>query len=137
MAFERAILDVPGAIAGASFATGNGYGSTGQFLFCKLSAANTYIPCTATTDNPVGVSQNNPANADGLQLRIAGISKIVAGGTIAAGDEIGTTAQGKAIKKNPTATGAEYGHYVRGIALDAAASGELVSVYLDPYYRIH
>lgn len=145
MAWERAVLDLPAGIAGSSFASGNGYQSTGQFLFVRLhtenpdvaGTANTFVPCTSVSDDPVGVSQNNPASGGSLQVRVEGVTKIVAGGTIRVGDSVGTDANGKAVTKAESSTGANYGNFVRGVALEGGAAGELVTVLLSKYYRIH
>lgn len=139
MAWERPVLNIPAAIAGASFATGNGYNSTGQFLFVKLSADDTYIPCTSTRDLPVGISQNNPASGDGLEVMVYGVSKVFVGsGGLAYGDEVGSDSQGKGVKKSNTATGANFGDAVRGICIEAGAAGALATVLLTgPYYVGH
>lgn len=137
MAWERPIMDIPAAIAGSDFSTGNGFNNTGQFLFVKLSADSTYVPCTSTKDIPIGVAQNNPKANDGLQVRVEGVTKVFVGsGGLNAGDEVGTDAQGKAVKKGVTATGANLGDAVRGICVEGGAAGALATVYLISYYRI-
>jgi hypothetical protein len=138
MAWEYRILDLPGALAGSSFTSGNGYNSTGQFLIVKSSAVNnTFIPCTAHGDRPSGIAQNNPASGSGLQIRKIGVSKVVIGsGGLTAGDEYGTDTQGKAVRKAPTNTGADIGDYVLGEVLEGGAAGELATVTVGEPYRI-
>lgn len=137
MAWESPIQQLPGQLAGSDFRTGNGYQGTGQFLFTKLSADDTHVPCSAVGDLPIGVSQTNPNTGGALAVMSDGVSKIVAGGTIAAGDELGTDAQGKAIVKGATSTGAAYGQFIRAIALEAASAGELVTAKLIGPYKVH
>ena len=137
MAIEQILQRIPGAVAGSSFATGNGYNSTGQYLFVKSSGANlTYIPVSAVTDLPIGVSQNNPASSGALEVAVAGVTKIKIGsGGLTAGQEVGSDNQGKAVASAPSATGANYGQFVRGICLEGGAAGELATILLYGPYR--
>lgn len=137
MAWEYALLDLPGQIAGSTFATGNGYQSTGQFLITKLNGTNdTHVPCSAVGDRPSGIAQNNPASGGALQVRAFGVSKVVCAETLVAGDEFGPSALGKADKKFPTATGADFGNYVLGVVLEGAGLNELATVLIGMPYRI-
>lgn len=137
MAFEAPVQLIPGALAGSSFVTGNGYGSTGQYLIVKSSATNkTYVPCTAVGDRPSGISQDTPASGGALGVMRAGISKVLIGtGGLTAGDEYGTDTQGKAVRKASSGTGANYGNYVLGEVIEGGAAGELATVTVDSPYR--
>ena len=78
--------------------------------------------------NVLGLSLfTNDADADAgssLTIQVKDIGKWIAGGTIAAGDELATDATGKAVK-------ATDGQFIVGIALSAAAAaGTAVSVQL-------
>ena len=53
--------------------------SSAQFTFVKLSADNTVVQCSATTDNPIGVLQNKPGNLGAAEVMTMGRSKLVAG----------------------------------------------------------
>jgi hypothetical protein len=136
MAFEYRILDLPGGLAGedlSSTSSLSGYNSTGQFLLAKLidtHVANTYVHCSATGDVAIGVIQNNPKSGAGVDVRVLGVSKVVAGATLVVGQFIGPDAYGRAVNKNETATGADYGDTVCGIVLEGAAVGELATVFL-------
>lgn len=140
MAWECPVLMLPGLIAGSSFATGNGYNSTGQFLFVKMSANDTVVPCSALTDIPLGVAQTNPASGDAIAVMVMGVSKVYVGAgglTIDSDTFVGTDAQGKAVMKRPTSSGANYGNYVRGIALETANAGELGTILLIGPWTVH
>lgn len=134
MAWEYRILDLPAAVAGADFSGGGttqGYNSTGQFLFVKLSADNTYVPCASKFDVPVAVSQTNPPNGDALQVRAEGVTKIMAGTNgLVAGNLVGTDANGRGVSKVIATTGQNNGEWMRGICLEAGAAGALATVYL-------
>lgn len=138
MAFEQPIQMIPGALAGSTFASGNGFNSTGQFLIVKSNAVNrTYVPCSATGDCPAGIAQDNPASAGALGVMRLGISKVFIGaGGLTAGDEYGTDNQGKAIRKAPTATGANFGDYVLGQVIEGGNAGEIATVTVGAPYRI-
>lgn len=142
MAFECRVLDIPGIIAGEDFSsTGglSGYQSTGQFLFVKLptnGADLTVVHCDSHRDKPIGVSQGNSVAGDALQVRAIGVTKLVAGAAVKRGQSIGTDNSGRGVPKNETSTGADYGDYVCGEALDSVANvGSLFSCLLggSPY----
>lgn len=138
MAFEQPIQHIPGAVAGSTFASGNGFNSTGQFLLVKSNGSNLqFVPCAAAGDCPVGIAQDNPASGKALSVMRLGISKVLIGsGGLTAGDEYGTDNQGKAVRKAPTATGANYGDYVLGTVLEGGSAGELATVTVGSPYRI-
>lgn len=139
MAWERNVFEIPGAVAGSDMSSGNGYSSTGQFLIVTASkdrAANTHVPCTSHKDRPSGIAQNDPKSGEGLAVMALGVSKVLCGATISAGDEYGPDNNGKAVKKNPTSTGADYGDYVLGQVLEGGAAGELATVTVYGPYRI-
>lgn len=68
--------------------------STAQFTFVKLSADNTVVQCSATTDNPVGVLQNKPGSLGAADVMTMGLTKLVGAGSIPAGALVGTDANG-------------------------------------------
>lgn len=138
MAFEAPVQLIPGALAGSTFVTGNGYGSTGQYLIVKSNGTDrTYVPCAADTDQPSGIAQDTPASGGALGVMNLGISKVLAGGTLVAGNRYGPDANGKAVAKQETSSGADYGEWVLGEVIEGAASGELATVTVGTPYRIH
>lgn len=138
MAWEVPILQLPKGIAGSDFSTGNGYKGTGQYLIVKLSADNTYVPCTAVTDHPAGISQTNPKSGGALAVMAFGVSKVMTGsGGLTAGQEYGTDASGLAVAKTTLQTGGALDNYVLGFCLEAGAAGALATVTVSPAYRIY
>ncbi len=139
MAWERPVLDLPGILAGEDFSANGGllgYQGTGQFLFVKITSNMTVKHCVSGKDRMIGVSQGNSPSGDALQVRAIGVTKVVAGAAFNAGEAIGTDTNGRAVKKSETATGANYGDFVAGEALEGVlAAGSLGTVYLggSPY----
>lgn len=90
----------------------------------------------AATDSILGVSQMRVLAADAgtivADIRLEGITKVVAGGAVAIGDRVTSNASGRAI----TTTTA--GNRVLGVALStAAANGDLIDVFITPGGQIH
>lgn len=102
--------------------------SAKQFSFVKFTADNTVDVCSAVTDKPCGVLQNKPTAGQAADVMVIGVSKVLAGGTIAAGDAVGTDATGKAIKETP---GTDTTHFTAGQAEVAAASGDTMAALID------
>lgn len=147
MAWEARLFDIPALVAGedlsgtssltgAKDTAGN---RTGQYLIAKLQAGvdDGVLHCNALTDKPLGIIQNHPKSGDAVSVRSAGVSKVVAGTTLTAGDEFGTDIAGRAVPKAPTATGANYGQFVLGDVIEGAAAGELATVLVRDPYHIH
>lgn len=93
MPFEGAQpLKLVGAIAGAGLT-----GATAQYKFVKFSADNTVVLCAATTDIPCGILQAPvQATGDPVEVVVVGQSLLQAGGSVTAGQPLGTTASGQA-----------------------------------------
>ena len=95
--------------------------SADQFKFVVLDAGKVRRPDTAT-ERPLGVLQNKPAANQAAQVRIEGVSKLVAGGAV--GENAAVKAEyvsaGDAGKGLATTTS---GDKVRGLCV-AAASAE-------------
>lgn len=101
--------------------------SAQQYKFAKISGARTLTVCAAATDRPVGVIQNKPVSGATVDLMVTGVTKMVAGAAVSAGDELTSDAQGRAITA-VTAAGANRSY---GIALEAAtAAGQIIEVLL-------
>lgn len=118
------------AASGPDLATSYDY-----FLFVKVSGtAGTTVTPAAAGDVTLGVAQSRVATADinkqVVNIRLLGISKVVAGGTVAYGDRVKSDASGKAVV-NTTGTLAN----VAGVALTGGASGDLIDVLLTPGAR--
>lgn len=82
----------------------------------------------AATDVLSGVAQSEPSSANkSLVVATEGISKVVAGGTIAIGDLITSDSAGKGVAAAPNAG---TNNWIIGVALQVAATGEKFSVLL-------
>ncbi|HPJ18023.1 MAG TPA: DUF2190 family protein [Actinomycetota bacterium] len=93
-----------------------------QYHFVKVTGAN-QVGLAGATDRVIGVLQNKPQQAGAAAtVGIRGISNVVAGEAIDAGEEVGPNASGAAAV-------AAAGDGI-GIALQDAASGSLVPVLL-------
>ena len=104
--------------------------SAKQYHFVKLASATTVNVCTAITDLPIGILQNNPDTAgDQCVVQIFGISKVVADGTITAGRWMGTSSDSQAAGITP---GSDTTVYVMGQAIQAASAGETFTMFLNP-----
>ncbi len=128
MAYEIPVLDIT-LTAGADL-------SAAQYCFVKANA-NGQAVLAAAGEPVIGVLQNKPANGQVAQVRIYGVTKVVAGGAVAKGALVASDAAGKAktavVTTANTTTGALTGSHVAGIALQsAAASGEIIPVALLP-----
>ena len=104
--------------------------SAKQYHFVELASATTVNVCTATTDRAIGILQNNPDTA-GQQciVQIFGISKVVADGTIAFNNVIGTSADSQADAIVP---GTDTSVVTLGIAIQAASASETFTMFLNP-----
>ena len=98
--------------------------SAKQYYFVKMSGENTVTVCAAVTDKPIGVLQNKPASGEQAIVTVFGVSKVSADATLAAGDVVGTSADGQA---QPVSAGSETTVFNCGQALTAGAAGTLQS----------
>jgi len=123
MAYESPAIDLGTLTAAADL-------SDKQYYFVKLASATTVNVCSAITDLPIGILQNKP-DASGKQavVRIFGISKASADGTLTAGRWIGTSADSQAAGITP---GSDTTVYVMGQAIQAASAGETFTMFLNP-----
>jgi hypothetical protein len=102
--------------------------SSKQYHFVKLASATTVDVCSAVTDVPIGVLQNNPTSGKSASVCFIGVSKVVADATLAAGNVIGTSADGQA---QPLTVGTETTVYTCGQAIEAGAAGETLTAYIN------
>ena len=102
--------------------------SSKQYHFVKLSAATSVTVCASITDKPIGVLQNNPESGGQAIVTTHGLSKLVADGTIAAGNILGTSADGQG---DAIAGGTDTTVYVAGQAIGAASAGETFTAFIN------
>jgi hypothetical protein len=103
--------------------------SAAQYTFVKWSAG-TIVQCTAATDKPVGVLQNDPANTRTATVLVFGVSKVSSGANLAQDDLIGTNSSGQAVALIP---GTDTTKYVAGRVLydTSAATGDLTACFIN------
>jgi len=125
MAYEAAQVKVGQFTASADL-------SAKQYHFVKMSGNDTVTVCAAITDVPVGVLQNAPASGGAAEVALLGVTKVVADGTLAAGNLIGTSADGQA---DAIAAGTDTMVYLMGVAVSAASAGQTTTMILNPSGR--
>lgn len=129
MAYEIPVFDIGTLVAGADL-------SAAQYRFVKTDA-NGQVVLAGAGEPVTGVLQNKPAAGQAAQVRIYGVTKVVAGGAVGEGTLVAADASAKAVAATvttaDTTTGALTGSHVAGIALGSAgAADEIVSVALLP-----
>lgn len=91
------------------FPAGADLSSTGQFLFVKLNGSSQIVLADTAGEAALGVLQNAPASGAIARVRVQGVSKIVAGASLADGAVVATqvtTARAKAAVAGTVAGGA-------------------------------
>lgn len=103
----------------------NGDLSANQFKFVKLNSSGRLVACGAG-EPAVGVLQDDPRAAGrAAMVAIGGIVKAKAEGTVAAGADVASDADGGIIA-------ATTGQIVLGTAVTGGASGEIISILFNP-----
>jgi hypothetical protein len=121
MAYEAIGTDIGTFTAAADL-------SAKQYHFVILASSSTVNVATAITNAPIGILQNNPTSGQQAIVRIAGLSKVVADGTLAAANFIGTSADAQADAISP---GTDTTVYMMGQCVEAAAAGETTTMILN------
>ena len=99
--------------------------STKQYFFVSVAADGQVDP-TGAGEAALGVLQNDPAAAGrAAQVCIGGVTKVSAGGTVAAGASVASDAAGEAVT-------AASGAIVLGTAITGGADGEVISIVFNP-----
>jgi|SRR6185436_3419360 len=103
-------------------------GTIGQYKFVKISAANTVVECSATTDKPIGVSQEGAVSGGDVKVCISGITKIEGDVDLANGNSIGTSVDAQAA----VYTAADTTKHICGqVIIDNSAAGGLITAAID------
>lgn len=98
----------------------------------KSSGSLTVAPCTAATDQPIGVAEFDTAIGAICAVIVSGVAKVRAGAAIAPGanNRITSDASGRAVAAAPAA-GTNNG--LIGFAIEAAAAlGDEIDVFIEP-----
>lgn len=110
--------------------------SAKQFFAVKVDSAGKAAVAGAG-QTVAGILQNDPASGQAGTVRVLGVSKAEAGGTVAAGDRVAADANGALVAATAStvntsdAGGASdpvVGSNVIGIALEGASAGEIFAV---------
>lgn len=103
--------------------------SAKQYHFVKLDTSGNIVACSAVTDRPYGVLQNNPASGQECEVVIIGITKVVADEALTPADAIGTSADGQA---QVVTVGTETTVYNVGqVVLGASAAGVMATAVVN------
>jgi hypothetical protein len=73
--------------------------SAKQYHIVEMTADMTVNVCNNAADKPIGILQNKPRAGETAIVRMLGISKVVADGTLNRDDNYGTSADGHAVAK--------------------------------------
>jgi len=82
--------------------------SAKQFMFVKMSAADTVILRADATDKPIGVLQNKPTSGQIASVLVIGCTKVSSDAALTVGTLIGTQSDGQADAKTPGTDTTEY-----------------------------
>lgn len=101
-----------------------------QFYFVALSDDRTVALCETDGQKALGVLQDTPSAAGRTcSVAVGGVTKVVLGETVTAGEECKVSTAGKAIGAS---SGTTVGDYVMGEFLEGGDAGEIVSMLLRP-----
>lgn len=108
--------------------------SAKQYRFVKMDTAGKVALCSATTDRPIGIVQNDPTAGQAAIVRISGHSKVEADASIALGDVLGTSVDGQAATY---VAGTDTTKYGMGFCTKAAgAAASVAEMILTPVARL-
>jgi hypothetical protein len=94
------------------------------FYLAKIDGSGNGALASAATDSVVGVIVEEAVQDKPITVQVMGIAKVVAGGTITAGNRLTSDGNGKAIATSSA------GNRTFGIAMASAVAGDIVSVLL-------
>lgn len=102
------------------------YTSTGQYrgMVASTAANNTAVLASAAGQSIIGVLRNEPDSGEACEIVVAGVAKVICGGTVTRGDRLSVDGNGAFV----TASGAGM---VCGVALQSGTSGALISMLID------
>lgn len=99
--------------------------SASQYCFVKQAATGRVSVCSSSGENAFGVLQDTPTAIDrAANVCVLGVTKVVAGATVAIGSLVQTDASGRAIDVA--------GGVVLGEAVSGGGVGEVISILLRP-----
>jgi hypothetical protein len=106
------------------------------FQLVKLDNAGKVTPCTASTDVPVGVSQQTVSSGDVVNVLILGLTRVIAGGTITSGTHffVMPGLAGKVYAYDGTGEGTQViaGRYLANDVNTAGSANEQIEILFSP-----
>lgn len=109
--------------------------ATKQYYPVKLTAAFTCGTVSATTDEEIGIMQGDPAQNEWAAVQINGLSKVVTGGTIAAGARATFGTDGRLVAAlTADAANSRYNYLAFEASTTTAANGggDIITVVRQP-----
>lgn len=124
------------------FLAGADLSTTGQYLFVKLNGSSAIVLADTAGEAALGVLQNAPASGAVARVRVQGVSKIIAGASLADGAVVATavtTARAKAAVAGTVAGGAGdptndalVGSFAMGRLLADGTNGNATTMLVQP-----
>lgn len=118
-----------------SFDDANSDLSSSQYRIVKQTAEETVDAATGSTDDIIGVLQGTPESGDSADVATAGITKVLAGSSVSAGDYVTSDSDGKAapIADAPDVSSGTLADMVKilGEVTQGAGADEYASVLID------
>lgn len=99
--------------------------SAKQFYVVKANSSGQAALANATDTTQIGIVQDKPLSGNAGKIRVSGVSKAAAGGTVAAGAAVTSDANGKIVA-------AASGKQIIGFALTGGVSGDVITVLVSP-----
>jgi len=119
MSWDKPLFAIPGVVASGDL--------SGNQFYCVKQGASGMAVCTVDGEEFDGILYNKPSAAnDAAEVVSAGVVKVIAGETLAAGDLWGTDSSGKAKKIEATETGADTRDYFAGRVIEGGAANEYI-----------
>lgn len=110
-----------------SFPSTNDLSTTGQYYIAKKDSTEGAVVLATDSLVAMGIIQNKPKAGEAALVRVAGTSKVIAGGTVHYGDWVTSDANGKAIATTTNK------NRVIGMALAEAVTGDIFEIMLTHF----
>ena len=105
--------------------------SIAAYRIVRVTSADTVAACSAVTDVPFGVTQDNAnASTQAVPVAIAGIARVYFNDSVAAGALVATDASGRAIPYVALSTGSYYVGILIGPKVNA--TGAIAEILVRP-----
>jgi len=103
--------------------------SAKQYFFVKINSSGDAVLCSAATDKPIGVLQNDPASGEEASIVVVGGTKLVTSAACDEGTVVGTASTGKGA---PYVAGTDSTKFIVGsVILASGADNEIATVIVN------